>query len=361
MAAASVLRLEVRALVEFNAQSLCKRLLGAEEAHGEEANVCLDHAGTALDLLETRPPAVGGEGPSHVDNLQTNEITVLVADETLGQDVIDARILTILFGCLGVAIVNLEYTRIVWPRVARGPRLARLAQKLQVNDAFRPVADGSADAIGPRVPAADDNYPLSFRRDEVAVRMVRVQQTLGIGRQELHGEVDAVQSPAVDGEVPRLGGACGQNNGIRFGFEGLDVDHFTDGGVRHKLDSLSGHQVNPPLDDLILAGLHVGHSIHHQPANAIGALEDCHGMSHFIELIGCGHARGPTADDGNAPSRPHRRRVGRDPALLKGLIDDGNLHGLDCHRVLVDSKDARSLARRRADAPGELREVVRGE
>jgi hypothetical protein len=49
-----------------------------------------------------------------------------------------------------------------------------------------------------------------------------------------------------------------------------------------------------------------------------------------------------------------------DPALVPGRLDDGDLDLLDRHGVLVDAEDAGRLARRRAQPPGELGEVVGG-
>src|SRR4030095_944213 len=51
-------------------------------------------------------------------------------------------------------------------------------------------------------------------------------------------------------------------------------------------------------------------------------------------------------------------RLGCDPAHLPTLVDDGMLDGLDPDRIVVDVERAGFFARRRADAPGELGEVV---
>ena len=53
------------------------------------------------------------------------------------------------------------------------------------------------------------------------------------------------------------------------------------------------------------------------------------------------------------------RRVRRDPALLPRALDDRQLDLLDRDGVVVDGQHAGRLARRRADQPGELGEVVR--
>src|SRR5207253_8157792 len=52
------------------------------------------------------------------------------------------------------------------------------------------------------------------------------------------------------------------------------------------------------------------------------------------------------------------RSLGLDPALLPAAVDDGALDGLDGHRRVGEVERARLLARSRADAAGELGEVV---
>ena len=51
--------------------------------------------------------------------------------------------------------------------------------------------------------------------------------------------------------------------------------------------------------------------------------------------------------------------TGHDPALFPALVDDGVLDALDRDRRCVDAEHARTLARGRAHAAGELGEVVR--
>src|SRR6185437_6653318 len=54
----------------------------------------------------------------------------------------------------------------------------------------------------------------------------------------------------------------------------------------------------------------------------------------------------------------HAGWLGRDPALLPALVDDGVLQALDRHRRGVDPEHAGALARRRAHFAREIREVV---
>jgi len=67
-----------------------------------------------------------------------------------------------------------------------------------------------------------------------------------------------------------------------------------------------------------------------------------------------------TADDRHALARAAGGHLRGDPTLVPRAVDDGHLDLLDGHRVGVDAQHARGLARRRAQAAGELGEVVRG-
>ena len=78
------------------------------------------------------------------------------------------------------------------------------------------------------------------------------------------------------------------------------------------------------------------------------------------ELLCAREAGGAGADDRDRLPRPSHGRARRDPALIPAAVDDRELDLLDRHRVaLVDLEHARRLARRGAEAAGELGEVVR--
>ena len=95
-----------------------------------------------------------------------------------------------------------------------------------------------------------------------------------------------------------------------------------------------------------------------RPPGPVGALEDRDRVAGAVELRGGGEAGRAGADHGDLLAGARRRRLGRDPALLPAAVDDGVLDALDGHRRGVDAEHARALAGRRADAAGELREVV---
>src|SRR5260221_14127965 len=83
-------------------------------------------------------------------------------------------------------------------------------------------------------------------------------------------------------------------------------------------------------------------------------------MTGPVQLLCGGEARRAGADDRDRASRALARRLRDDPPLFPRAVDDRELDLLDRHRVpLVDLEHAGGLAGRRAEAAGELREVVR--
>src|SRR5262249_30013041 len=69
-------------------------------------------------------------------------------------------------------------------------------------------------------------------------------------------------------------------------------------------------------------------------------------------------ARGSRADDGDLLAGLGGRRFRDDPAFRRGAVGDRALDRLDGDRVVVDVEGAGGLARRRADAAGDLRKIV---
>ena len=108
------------------------------------------------------------------------------------------------------------------------------------------------------------------------------------------------------------------------------------------------------------SSLNVGNAVAQQPADAIGALEHGDQVAGAIQLSGGRQTRpGPIRRRPRACPVAMRRRLGRDPAFVERAIDDRHLDGLDRDRVVVDAEHTRSLARRRTQASGEFREIVR--
>src|SRR5690606_19137067 len=103
-----------------------------------------------------------------------------------------------------------------------------------------------------------------------------------------------------------------------------------------------------------------GDAVAEQAADAVGTFVDDHLVAGPGELLGRGEAGRSGADDGDLLAGEAAGTHGADPAVRPGVVDDRVLDLLDRHRVLVDAEDAGGLARRRAQASGEVGEVVGG-
>ena len=95
-----------------------------------------------------------------------------------------------------------------------------------------------------------------------------------------------------------------------------------DFGVGDEAHGLGRQQVDTALDHRFVE-LHVGDSIHQQPADAVGAVEDRHPAPDLVELRGTGD--GPMVPNRQwRPSCPYAPAAlgGTIPAFLKPLVDD---------------------------------------
>src|SRR5690606_23710741 len=110
--------------------------------------------------------------------------------------------------------------------------------------------------------------------------------------------------------------------------------------------------------DELLFELEVGNAVAQQTAGTIVLLENGDGMSRPCQLLRTGQASRARADDGNLLAGLARRAACRHPAFFPCAIGDGVLDGLDADRIAIDIERTCRFARCRADAPGELGEVV---
>src|SRR5262249_10535858 len=132
---------------------------------------------------------------------------------------------------------------------------------------------------------------------------------------------------------------------------------FADFAFGDEFDPFGGHEIDAALDDALVE-LHVGNAVHEQAADSVGALEDRDLVASAIELRGTGQSRGAGADHGDLLASPLGGRLGNNPALLEGLIDDGTLNALDRDGRLDDAEHAGAFARGRTDSARELGEIV---
>src|SRR5947207_10783848 len=121
--------------------------------------------------------------------------------------------------------------------------------------------------------------------------------------------------------------------------------------------ALGRHLLHAAID-VPLLHLEVGDAVAEKPADPVVALEERDQVPGARQLLRARHARRTGAHDGDLLARAPGRDQRRHPALVPGVVDDVLLDVLDRDRVVVDVEDARLLAGRRADAAGELGEVV---
>ena len=234
--------------------------------------------------------------------------------------------------------------------LARGRRV-----DVQLRDRLRALAVGGGHAVRGGVAAADHDDVLARRGDlrrgqpgDVAVALHQVGHRGVDARQVVAGQVD----PALD---PRAGR---EHDGVVAGAQLVDRQRAADLDAVDELDPGFLQERHPPVDDPLLE-LEVRHAEPDQPARALVALVDDDAVAHRVELFRGGQARRPGADHADAPRRAPDRGLRLHPALTEPALDDPPLDALDRHGVVVDRQHAGRLARRRADQPRELGEVVR--
>jgi hypothetical protein len=109
--------------------------------------------------------------------------------------------------------------------------------------------------------------------------------------------------------------------------------------------------------DVRLLHLEVGDAVAQQAADAAVLLEHRHAWPARASCCAAARPAGP--EPTTATFLPVFAAGGAaHPAFGPGAVDDGVLDALDAHRVVVDVERAGGLAGRRADAAGELGEVV---
>ena len=231
------------------------------------------------------------------------------------------------------------------------------------HDAAGALAMGVRDAVHPGVSAPDDDHLLvpggdlgsGLRRargpallsSDPAVALVEV----------VHREVDPPQLAPGRVEVAGDARADRDHDRIESLLELAARDVAADVGVVDELDALLLEEVDPAVDDPLLE-LGVRHPEAQEPPGALVALVHGHRVAALVQLGGGGQAGRARAHDGHGPPGAPVRRLGLDPALGEGPLDDRQLDLLDRHRIVVDRQHARRFARGRTDEAGELGEVV---
>ena len=234
--------------------------------------------------------------------------------------------------------------------------LGRLRHDLEIGNRHGALADRGADAVGAGIAAADhdDLLALGENRLDVALRLVAHPPVLL--RQEIHGEMDALELAAGHRQVARLLGAAREHDGVVLLHQLVDRDVDADIGAVMELHAFALHLLDAAVD-VDLFHLEVGNAVAQQPAGLGPALVDMHLMSGARELLRASQAGRAGADDGDLLAGLVRRHL-RLQTFRDRTVGDLAFDGFDRDRVVVDIERAGRLARRRTDAAGEIREIV---
>src|SRR5581483_7701109 len=175
----------------------------------------------------------------------------------------------------------------------------------------------------------------------------------------VHREVHAVELAPGHRQVARH--ACpGRDHDGVVPLEQLGgIEIAADVDAQPDLDALGAKLVDATVDKPLLE-LELRDTEAHEAAGRLVALVHRDRFPGPGELLRTREPGRPRTDDRDAPPGPLRRQLRCDPALLPRAVHDRELDLLDRDGVaLVDLEHARGLARRRAESPRELGEVVR--
>ena len=235
--------------------------------------------------------------------------------------------------------------------------LWRQRQDFELAHRARLVPVRRADAIRAGIAAADHQHVAAGRHDAFAVRHLLAGDATVLLRQEFHGVMDAGELAARHRQVARRFRADREHQRVVVAHQALDRDIHADMAVGMELDALGPHLPDAAIDDVLLE-LEVGNAVAQQAADARRLLEHGDVVAGAGELLRAGEAGGAGADHGDALAGAARGDLRLDPALGPAALDDSVLDRLDRHRLLDEVERAGGLARRRADAAGDIGEII---
>ena len=186
-----------------------------------------------------------------------------------------------------------------------------------------------------------------------------VEDGLCVRGEEIHREVDALESAPFDREITRLRRSGANHGGVEFAEQFFRGQIFSDLDAADELHSFAFEHLEPAHHDLLLVELHVRDAVHEQPARTVGALIDGDEMPRPVELRGGGKTGGAGTDDRDFFSRALLGNLRPDPAFLPAFVNDRGLDVLDRDGRRIDAEHARTLARRGTHAARELGKIVR--
>src|SRR5262249_21382867 len=96
-----------------------------------------------------------------------------------------------------LAVVHLVDLRPLRPRIVFLTLLWRAREDFHLRDALAAVPERGAHAVGAGITTTDDHHVFAFGADEAAVAVI-VEESLGVGVEEFHGEMDSLELAAFD-------------------------------------------------------------------------------------------------------------------------------------------------------------------
>jgi hypothetical protein len=79
----------------------------------------------------------------------------------------------------------------LWPRVARGPSLRWLGQKLQIYDATTAMPNRCPYAVSASVTSTNDHNFLALGRNVVTILEIAIKQAFSVCMKKLHSKMDS--------------------------------------------------------------------------------------------------------------------------------------------------------------------------
>ena len=113
-----------------------------------------------------------------------------VAEEFLGENVICARIITVLCLVFGVRVIEAINARPLWPWIVRGTLGGGLVKQFKIHHTLAAVPQRSANAIRTGIAATDNDHVLVLGRRVRFVIEIGIEQALRVTRKEIHGKLN---------------------------------------------------------------------------------------------------------------------------------------------------------------------------
>jgi hypothetical protein len=324
---------------------------GEAERDQHEVHLERERAVGHLDELRAAPRLDRAVGP-HADRVERAHAPALARQRRRGHAPLAPPALL-------VRVRRLEPHRPQRPRGERVPLRGRPGRRGEVVHLGGALPVARADAVRAGVAAAEHRDPppagrqLGARGDGVAGDPPVLLD------EEVHRRVHPRQLAPGHGQRARRRGAAGEEHGVVRPAQRREA-HVAPGlGARPELDPLRGH-LREALVEHRLVELEVGHAVAQQPADAVVLLEHGDRVAHAPQLLRGGEAGGARTDDRHVQPALARRRLRPHPPLGEPAVGHRLLDAPDGDGLLDQAEHARRLARRRAQAAGELGEVVRG-